>query len=87
MDCTDVGIEPLASLLNRTELSRVRGTALDGFAHRLVLTLSAHVELLLSEQCDQRVASLQDHRQRSVSVAQELLRRVRRGLLAMPPYV
>ena len=67
MDCADVEIEPLALLLHRTELFIV-AEALDGLAHRLVLALSSHVELLSSDESDQRVASLQNDRQRGVGV-------------------
>lgn len=77
VDYTDVRIEPLSLLLQRAELSIV-AAALDGLAHRLVLALSAHVELLLSDESNQRVASLQNDRQRGVGVTQEHLRRVRR---------
>jgi hypothetical protein len=77
VDCTDVGVEPLTLLLDRSELSIVSASA-DRLAHRLMLALPTHVELLLSDESDQCVASLEDDRQRGVSVAEERSLRVRR---------
>jgi len=50
MDCTDVGIEPLAALLDRAIV----------LVQRLVLSPSTNVELLLSDECNQCVAALKD---------------------------
>ena len=77
MDCTDVGVEPLASLLDGPELSIV-AAPLNSLIERLVLSLTTDVELLLTNECDQCIATLEDDREAGVSVTQELLRRVRR---------
>lgn len=73
-DCTDVRLKEVLELLNVPELTIVPGS-LDCVSHCLMLSLPPHIELLLSDERDSCVASLQSDGERGVSVAEELLLR------------